>query len=87
MSNEPLIRMMFEGRPPEEFERLLKHGSIELEWGQLLHMCYLEESYERIGGDSGYTDAPPINHERLSYLEALIAFWEQNGITAAKIVT
>ena len=34
-------------------------------------MCYCEESYESVCGDEGYLDNPPINHERLAYLEEL----------------
>lgn len=45
-------------------------------------MCYCEESYESVGGDEGYLDNPPINHERLAYLEKLIKFLEDNGIKA-----
>ena len=43
-------------------------------------MCYCEESYESVGGDFGYMENPPINHERLAYLEKLIDFLESNGI-------
>lgn len=45
-------------------------------------MCYCEESYESVCGDEGYLDNPPINHERLAYLEKLIKFLEDNGIKA-----
>ena len=79
-----LIDMMFDSRPIEEFESLLKSGKKELAWGRLLHMCYCEESYESVGGDEGYLPNPPINHERLSYLKELIAFLEGNGIKEAE---
>ena len=79
-----LIDMMFDSRPIEEFESLLKSGKRGLAWGRLLHMCYCEESYESVGGDKGYLPNPPINHERLSYLKELIAFLEGNGIKEAE---
>lgn len=45
-------------------------------------MCYCEESYYSVGGDEGYLANLPINHKRLSYLEKLIKFLEDNGIKA-----
>ena len=75
-----LIDMMFESKPIGEFGKILKSGNAELDWGSLLHMCYMEESYERVGGDLGYEETPLINHERLAYLSALIDFLERNGI-------
>lgn len=74
-----LIDMMFDSRPIEEFQQLWESKE-NLDWGELLHMCYCEESYESVGGDEGYLDVPPINHERLTYLEKLIAFLESHGI-------
>ena len=70
MAKRNLIDMMFASRPIEEFRELLESGNTELDWGQLLHMCYMEESYERVGGDLGYKENPPINHERIAYLTA-----------------
>ena len=61
-------------------EEILKAGDIGPEWGELLHMCYFEESYERVGGDEGYLPNPPINHERIAYLEKLISLLERHGI-------
>ena len=74
-----LINMMFDGRPVEEFQQLWESKE-NLDWGELLHMCYCEESYESVGGDEGYLDNPPINHERLSYLKKLISFLKINGV-------
>lgn len=79
-----LIDMLFDSRPIEEFESLLKSEKKGLSWGRLLHMCYCEESYESVGGDEGCLPNPPINHERLSYLKELIAFLEGNGIKDAE---
>lgn len=80
MQEYDLIDMMFESEPIETFEKLLNEDNEGLEWGELLHMCYFEESYESVGGDSGYMENPPINHERLAYLEKLIRFLESKGI-------
>ena len=80
MQEYDLIMMMFENEPIETFEKLLNEDNAELEWGYLLHMCYCEESYESVGGDLGYMENPPINHERLAYLENLIEFLESKGI-------
>ena len=80
MKEHDLIMMMFENEPIEIFEKLLNEDNSELEWGYLLNMCYCEESYESVGGDFGYMENPPINHERLAYLEKLIDFLESNGI-------
>ena len=79
MDEYKLIDMMFDSRPIEEFQQLLESKE-NLDWGELLHMCYCEESYESVGGDEGYLENPPINHERLSYLEQLIAFLKEKGI-------
>ena len=78
-----LIDMMLNNRPIEEFAELFE-SEAELSWGMLLHMCYCEESYESVGGDYGDEDDPPINRERLSYLEGLIAFLEEKGVEEAK---
>lgn len=72
--------MMFGSEPIEKFEELLKSGNEELDWGHLLHMSRIEQSYERVGGDNGWMKNPPICHERLAYLAELIAFLERNGI-------
>ena len=80
MGSNKLIDMMFEGKPIEAFERIMKSEGTQLEWGALLHMCYCEESYERVGGDEGYKENPPINKKRIAYLSDLIAFLESNGI-------
>ena len=81
MDDMTLIDMMFDSEPVEKFEELLKLGNIGVEWGELLHMCYCEESYVRVGGDEGYLPNPPIDRERLAYLEKLIALLESYGIT------
>ena len=72
--------MMFDSRPIEKFEELLKSGNPGHEWEELLHMCYCEESCERVGGDEGYMQNSPINHERIAYLNNLIALPESCGI-------
>lgn len=76
-----LIDMMLEGESIEKFEELLELSDLVSQWRYLLHMCYWEEGYESVGGDEGYMDPPPINHERLAYLKKLIAFLESHGIT------
>jgi hypothetical protein len=78
-----LIDMMVDGCPIEEFQQLWESKE-KLDWGELLHMCYCEESYESVSGDEGYLENPPINHERLAYLEQLIAFLEDKGIEERK---
>ncbi len=80
MHRYDLVEMMFDGEPIETFEKLLKAGENFLGWDELLRMCYCEESYESIGGDFGDEDDPSMNHERVAYLERLIAFLEQNGV-------
>lgn len=80
MQEYDLIMMLFKNEPIETFEKLLNEDNAKLEWGYLLHMCYCEESYESVGGDFGYMENPPINHERLNYLEKLINILESKGI-------
>ena len=84
MDTMTLIHMMFDSKPIEEFEELWKLGTQGCDWGDLLHMCYCEESYESVGGDEGYKPNPPINHERLEYLSKLIALLESYGIEETK---
>ena len=80
MDTGDLMDMMFDNKPIEDFEKLLKSGDTVFDWGQLLHMCYMEQSYERVGGDFGDEENPPINHERLAYLAILIDYLKSNGI-------
>jgi len=77
-----LIDMMFEGSSIDSFKSLWDKDNDAEKWSELLHMCYWEQSYERAGGDEGYLDNPPINAERLNYLEELIKFLEESGIKA-----
>ncbi len=80
-----LIRMMFDSEPIENFKKLLEEDlANELDWGFLLHMSYMEKSYESVGGDDGFMDNPPINHARIEYLSKLIVFLEENGIKEKK---
>ena len=83
MDEYKLIDMMFDSCPIEEFQQLWESKE-NLDWGKLLHMCYCEESYESVGWDEGYLENPPINHERLAYLEQLISFLEDKGIEERK---
>ena len=84
MNRPDLVMMMFEGEPIETFKKLFNKGRSELKWDELLRMCYCEESYESCGGDFGDEEEPEINYERIAYLERLIAFLEQNGVSAKK---
>ncbi len=84
MTTSDLIFMMFNDEPIETFAKLLEADNPALKWGQLLDMCYCEKGYEGVGGDYGDMDNPPINYERLEYLEKLIAFLEEKGIVAEK---
>lgn len=81
MDSMTLIDMMFDSKPIEEFENLLRSGEVSAEWEELLHMCYCEESYVSVGGDEGYLPNPPIDHKRLAYLKTLITFLESHGIS------
>ena len=78
-----LIHRMFDSESIETFKALWKKNISLEKWSKLLHMCYWEVSYARVGGDEGYLDNPPINVERIKYLEELIAFLEGVGIHAA----
>lgn len=44
----------------------------------------MERSYESVVGDEGYKKNPPINHERIEYLESSINILESNGISIKK---
>lgn len=81
MDTKDLVYMMFNSAPIEEFEKLFEADNTNLDWSQLLNMCYGEESYESVGGDYGNEDDPPINHEKLEYLAKLIDYLESRGIT------
>ena len=78
-----LIHMMFDSKPISMFEVLLEEHP-ELDWGDLLRWCYTERSYERVGGDCGGVENPPICYERLEYLERLIEFLERSGVVEAR---
>ncbi len=80
MDNMMLIDMMFDSKPVEKFEELLKSGDVGSEWIDLLHMCYCEERYVSVGGDEGCVCNPSIDHKRLAYLKKLIVLLESYGI-------
>ena len=77
-----MIDMMYGRESIETFKTLWEKEKDPEKWSELLHMCYWEVSYERVGGDEGYPDNPPINVERIKYLEELIGFLEEVGIRA-----
>lgn len=77
-----LIDMMYDSEDIETFKSLWQQDKDLEKWGELLHSCYWEESYESVGGDEGYLENPPINVKRLDYLHELIAFLEGVGIQA-----
>ena len=77
-----LIYMMFESTDIDTFKLLWAKDKDAKKWSELLHSCYLEQSYESVGGDEGYLDDPPINEKRLKYLEELITFLEESGVKA-----
>ena len=77
-----LIDMMFESADIDAFKFLWDKDKGAKKWSILLHMCYWEKSYESVGGDEGYLEAPPINKKRLKYLETLIKFLEESGVKA-----
>lgn len=79
-----LIDMMFESTDIDTFKLLWNNDNDAKKWSKLLHMCYWEQSYESVGGDEGYLEDPPINENRLKYLEELIDFLEQSGVQAIK---
>ena len=85
MKKRNLTTMMFASEPIENFKKLLEEDvANELDWGVLLHMSYMEKSYESVGGDNGFMDNPPINYRRIEYLGKLIEFLEENGIKERK---
>ena len=79
---DDLIDMMFDDESIDIFKTLWEWDNALEKWSELLHMCYWEVSYERVGGDEGYLDNPPINVTRIEYLEELIKFLEQSGVQA-----
>ena len=81
-NEDRLIDMMFESTDIDAFKSLWDKNKDAKKWSELLHMCYWERSYESVGGDEGYLDDPPINEERIKYLDALIKFLEESGVKA-----
>ena len=77
-----MIHMMYCSESIETLKALWEEDKDLEKWSQLLHACYWELSYTRAGGDEGYLDNPPINVERIKYLEELVAFLEGEGIRA-----
>ena len=77
-----MIHMMYASESIETFKALWEQDKDPEKWNQLLHSCYWELSYTRAGGDEGYLDNPPINVERIKYLEELIGFLKEVGIQA-----
>ena len=77
-----MIHMMYGSESIETFKALWEQDKDLEKWSQLLHSCCWELSYERVGGDEGYLENPPINTERIAYLEELITFLENAGVKA-----
>ena len=77
-----LVDMMFRGSGIDSFKHLWDKDKDAKKWGTLLRLCYWELSYARVGGDEGYLENPPINTERIAYLEELITFLENAGVKA-----
>lgn len=75
-----LIDMMFESSSIDSFKQLWYKDNDAKKWGELLHMCYCEESYVKAGGDEGYMENPPICTEQLEYLQELIKLLENLGV-------
>ena len=75
-----LVDMMFFGEPVVKFKKLWDIEKDVEAWQQLLHMAHCEVRYARVGGDEGYLDNPPINYERIKYLEELIVFLKSTGL-------
>ena len=46
-----LVDMMFEGSSINSFKSFWDKDKDAEKWEHLLHMCYWEISYERVGGD------------------------------------
>lgn len=84
MTTSDLVYMMFENEPIEMFEKIMEVENTEFQWDQLLDMCYTEKIYESVGGDYGDEDNPPINYDRIEYLNKLIDFLEQSGVKTEK---
>ena len=75
-----LVDMMFASEPIDKFMKLWDVEKDIEKWQQLMNMTCCEDSYESVGGDEGYLDNPPLNHERIKYLEELIVFLKSKGI-------
>ena len=75
-----LVHMMLSDEPIDKFKKLWDVEKDIEAWEQLLHMTHCEVAYTRVGGDEGYLDDPPINHEYINYLETLIEFLESKGL-------
>ena len=82
INRRDMIHMMYGNESIETFKALWEQDEDLEKWSQLLHSCYWELSYTRAGGDEGYLENPPINVERIKYLEELIGFLEEVGIRA-----
>ena len=82
LDGRDLVQMMYGSESIENFKDLWEQDKDPEKWSQLLHSCYWELSYTRAGGDEGYLDNPPINMERIKYLEELIGFLEEVGVRA-----
>ena len=46
-----LIYMMFESTDIDTFKLLWAKDKDAKKWSELLHSCYLQQSYESVGGD------------------------------------
>ena len=75
-----LVDMMLAEEPIDKFQKLWSVEDNTDAWRQLLNMTCWEVGYERVGGDEGYLENPPINYERIKYLEELIVFLTSKGL-------
>ena len=80
LDGRDMIHLMYGNESIETFKTLWEQDKDLEKWSQLLHSCYWELSYTRAGGDEEFLDNPPINVERIEYLEELIGFLKGVGI-------
>ena len=80
LDRHDMLYLMYGSESIETFKALWEKDRVPEKWSQFLHSCYWELSYARAGGDQGYLDNPPINMERINYLQELIGFLEEVGI-------
>lgn len=85
MEYEELSSMMLDSYPLNKFFPLIDRCEDTDALFKLLDFTLMELCYELVGGDHSFMEKPPINQERIAYLEELSQYLQAKGVAPRAI--